>query len=474
MSSRGRKSVGTRVVRSRRIEAYGWLGAGAVTLGVGVAMTGGAGAAYADAGPDGGGAAASGGHATATSRAESGGPRGSGVAHRAVSPAAAVRATGPSNSRQPTITIAPAAATALPAIPDLPAPKAAIPAAAVAVGVAPNSASPTRAVGTTSGNGFAQPIPNAAAAVVVANPAPAASSVVGEPAPQSPGTQAVLGKIPSKPMSLRIDTIVDDKTGVVTQMVVYASGVPGAPEKPKLTGNWFTDLGLKAAYTAKVAAYWTDVLPTALGQATYTNISGRAARKTYQAIDNAYAEILKNHAGTDPVPIMFVGHSNGGQQLQAYAANGKYRDYVLSLYTFGSPIIKKPTDYPVSTGVLNIYDDNDPVVFGGTMFRVDAYEAFKVYNEDGVVPDHYDGYGVTWKPGVSQGPKAVYPGKTGAQGLDAHDPKNYAKIAKEIDSNAALYFADPNKYPENWPDAFWEPGMNAGLHVSKSSTIAYA
>lgn len=275
-------------------------------------------------------------------------------------------------------------------------------------------------------------------------------------------------------MSLRIDTIVDDKTGEVTQMVVYASGVPGAPEKPKLTGNWFTDLGLKAAYAAKLAAYWTSDLPYALGQSAKTNLTGRAAQKTYQEIDKAYADILKTHAGTDPVPIMFVGHSNGGQQLQAYAANGKYRNYVLSLYTFGSPIIKKPTDYPVSTAVLNIYDDNDPVVFGTTMYRLDAYKAFKVYNEDGVVPDHYDGYGVTWKPGVSQGPKAIYPGKTGAQGIDAHIPANYQKIAEEIDRNAALYFSDPNKYPEDWPDAFWEPGMNAGLHVSKSSTIAYA
>ena len=74
MSQSARKRGG-----SRRIQPYAWLGAGAVTVGMGVALVGGTAVAFADAGADSAGAATtseSAGAAGATSaKSDAAGPR---------------------------------------------------------------------------------------------------------------------------------------------------------------------------------------------------------------------------------------------------------------------------------------------------------------------------------------------------------------------------------------------------------------
>lgn len=78
MSARARRRQSTRATtgirqrgRTSRIEPYAWLGAGAITLGIGVALVGGAGVASADDGPDGGSSSSE------TSSASEGGTTGS-------------------------------------------------------------------------------------------------------------------------------------------------------------------------------------------------------------------------------------------------------------------------------------------------------------------------------------------------------------------------------------------------------------
>ena len=75
-----------------------------------------------------------------------------------------------------------------------------------------------------------------------------------------------------------------------------------------------------------------------------------------------------------PVSIMLVGHSDGGQNMQAYAATGKYKSLVQQVVTFASPIIKTVDDYSPGTSILNIQNVNDPVP---TLFNhpdaVDSY-----------------------------------------------------------------------------------------------------
>jgi hypothetical protein len=56
-------------------------------------------------------------------------------------------------------------------------------------------------------------------------------------------------------------------------------------------------------------------------------------------INAAYNKFTAN--GAQIVEVQLVGHSNGGQQLQAYASAGTYRGQVTSLVVFGSPLIKK-------------------------------------------------------------------------------------------------------------------------------------
>ena len=60
MSARARRRQSSRATtgtrsrgRTSRTEPYAWLGAGAITVGIGAALVGGAGVAYADDGPDG-------------------------------------------------------------------------------------------------------------------------------------------------------------------------------------------------------------------------------------------------------------------------------------------------------------------------------------------------------------------------------------------------------------------------------------
>ncbi len=57
--------------------------------------------------------------------------------------------------------------------------------------------------------------------------------------------------------------------------------------------------------------------------------------------------------------IQLVGHSNGGQQMQAYAAAGTYRDQVKSVVVFGAPLTKTEDDF--TSEAVAFVNRNDPV-----------------------------------------------------------------------------------------------------------------
>ncbi|WP_158230636.1 Ig-like domain-containing protein [Mycobacterium sp. shizuoka-1] len=142
------------------------------------------------------------------------------------------------------------------------------------------------------------------------------------PLPVTTTTEAVVSRIPRDS-----DTIYAEKVrgsdGKV-RMIVYMSGIaPGVNESTlnSITSNF-----------------------------------GSLREDVEDYIDLAYEEFSKD----GPIEeIELVGHSNGGQQMQLYAASGKYAAEVTSVVVVGAPLIKKASEF--HSDALAFIDENDPV-----------------------------------------------------------------------------------------------------------------
>lgn len=131
--------------------------------------------------------------------------------------------------------------------------------------------------------------------------------------------EGLIYKIPSTTDTIYAEKVVDDKNK--RRMVVYMSGIQVGVNQSTLDST-FSNAGL---LQKDVQAY----------------------------IDQAYVKFGK------PSEIELVGHSNGGQQMQAYAAAGTYRDMVTSVVVFASPLTKIKTDFKADA--LAFINHNDPV-----------------------------------------------------------------------------------------------------------------
>ncbi len=80
---------------------------------------------------------------------------------------------------------------------------------------------------------------------------------------------------------------------------------------------------------------------------------GLLRRDVQDYIDKAYVAFGK------PKEIQLVGYSNGGQQMQNYAAAGTYKANVTSVVLFAAPLIKTTTDF--GSDAIAFIDTNDPV-----------------------------------------------------------------------------------------------------------------
>lgn len=81
--------------------------------------------------------------------------------------------------------------------------------------------------------------------------------------------------------------------------------------------------------------------------------AGLLEREVANYIDQAYLAFGK------PSEIQLVGHSNGGQQMQAYELHGTYRSKVTSVVVFGAPLTAAASDF--KGNALAILNHNDPV-----------------------------------------------------------------------------------------------------------------
>lgn len=230
----------SRAARSRaarkRIPPYAWLGAGAVTLGMGVAMVGGPAVAFADTGVDGADTAAAG-ASTAGPSADSGQPTRKSAANRAGRGADATSDAAPAGASSATAPRAVSRAARMPAAPAVTAPGAAL-----AVEAAPDLETAPADAGTATEAVTAQAPPSrrehrdqvlrspALAPVLRPAEAPAPAAVPGpaaDPAPEmtswlpggsNPGSQIV----PGSHVALALQEI--EATQAILQAQTWGSG----------------------------------------------------------------------------------------------------------------------------------------------------------------------------------------------------------------------------------------------------------
>lgn len=441
----------------RRSEPYAWLGVGAVTIGVGAALVSGPAVANADSSTGDAGPAR---HTAQSSRSSAPAPRHSKMT-QGNSLASSTRMVATRDETPPVFT--PPALTPRPTAAvksfDAPSPSA----------TSSKQVSTTRLTETT----FAEPslessgpsrsplsptrteINSAASSAMLAKAMPAAVTTNQEPAAATGPTASAstltvpqgfadtvkkIAEIP--PMSVRIDVIAD--AGGVLGMNVYASGVPGG-----------------------VPGITVGILPFfgSLVQAAFTMNTGLANVRVYKAINTAY-EYIQDNMKTYPgytVGIELFGHSNGGQVLQAYAANGRYKNEVITLQTYGSPITKWPWEFPSSNTVLHVRDNKDLIPALGKPLQFSYISPEKAGEGASNSPG-----GGWWKPGKYQAPKAFIRVKTNVSGLFAHDPANYIKIAGYFDEAAA-------NDPEGWQARAFQPTYfsDSEIYVAQSWTVSY-
>ena len=182
-----------------------------------------------------------------------------------------------------------------------------------------------------------------------------------------------------------------------TKLVVYMTGIAGMPK-------WYSAFNDVAS----------DI------SSAYPNVAGQA----YTAASNYINSVIE---AVHPVSIMLVGHSDGGQNMQAYAATGKYKSLVQQVVTFASPIIKTVDDYSPGTSILNIQNVNDPVP---TLFNhpdaVDSYADLGTEINEIVAAPGGHGY-ITMSYGASD-----------PDGTGSADAKWTSKLIFRVHGNDAL------------------------------------
>lgn len=380
-----------------------WLGTGALTVGLSAAVVAGAGASWADTGQG----ASSSSTADRTTAVHTAGP---------------ARTTAAKGFRAGGLTSLRAAESAAGDDSSPPA----------ATGVSARVRMRTAAPGSPSTSPSLAGVPSTSAPPAVSGPSTPEAGQLAAAADASPASAAsasavdravrladLVRNIPvSKPMSLRIDTISDNANGVAA-IVVYASGVAGFPEGWNLL-NPFS---------------WGNMVSTWL-QAGFSNVTGLSNRRVSAAIDKVVTYVDTNYPDTY-VPIILVGHSNGGQQLETYAATGTYKDRVLALYTFGSPAIKNASEFSDQTLVFDVQDVNDPVPWSVSLnpFRKQVAATYLTSF------DELDNFYKTHNPeGVWGGdaPKMIYYVSTRNWGPWAHAINNYKNIASTFDQLADI------------------------------------
>jgi YVTN family beta-propeller protein/VCBS repeat-containing protein len=127
------------------------------------------------------------------------------------------------------------------------------------------------------------------------------------------------------------------------RMVVYLSGM----DQPKIK-----ELATAAAKAGLLAISGGRVLTKAEVNAlvgfaasnlpAFANNTGVLRQDVDKYISDAFKQF--NTTAAPIKEIQLVGHSNGGQQMQAYASAGTHRGLVTSLVVYGSPLIKKPEE----------------------------------------------------------------------------------------------------------------------------------
>lgn len=204
-------------------------------------------------------------------------------------------------------------------------------------------------------------------------------------------------------------------SGGINRMVVYMTGVDGN------AWNGLTGGSLKDGRDGAVG--WLNP-------------------KVSSFIDDAYDAWTTQKA--TPTEIMLVGFSGGGQQMQNYAANGKYKGLVKTMVLFGSPLTKKLSEIGVTQGgvksALLITDLGDQVWTRWTratpcgVVGVDC--ADNTSAEDSYNASNADKGTIYWAGNISA--------------TDTHGQGAYMAAAKEFDAfvakpHAASYYRNPYK-----------------------------
>lgn len=381
-------------------QVYSWIGAGGFTFGLGIALlTGAAGNAHADEGA-----------ATSGQPASTGKPiRGQAPSHRDSERNTSRSATPLNKAGQgqvraaaafeaPSLTLSSTQslstgeiASPTPASPALSAvqPTAARAVASTAVGSSVPVALTNRQRPVAAAAASSSPVPRPAVAVQPVA-AVATVSIPGPPAPSAAAPRPVApaaAQLPVAPLTantlaynlaqmppdtIRVKAIKDTKGTV--RLIVYMSGV--ADNATSLASGAFSNAG--AAYT-----------------------------KTTTVVDQQIAK-------WKPAEVMWVGHSNGGQQGQIYAST---HPIVTTLVTFGSPLIKKTSEFPANTHVLDIQADNDWV-------------AQRFNHAD--AKDSYSGSSTTKVLLITAGNNSL----PGFPAFDRHAPSAYPQYGQAFDSAA--------------------------------------
>ncbi|CAN5371954.1 hypothetical protein BH10ACT9_BH10ACT9_27230 [soil metagenome] len=144
---------------------------------------------------------------------------------------------------------------------------------------------------------------------------------------QSSTAADLLMNIPRQTDTIYAEKVQDDQGR--TRMIVYMSGIEAGVNESTLA-SIFSNGGL---LHPDVEAY----------------------------IDGAYVA----WGGAEAIDeIQLVGHSNGGQQMQAYAESGTYGDEVASVVVFAAPLTKTEDDF--DSDAVAFVSRNDPVPTGFT------------------------------------------------------------------------------------------------------------
>jgi len=184
---------------------------------------------------------------------------------------------------------------------------------------------------------------------------------------------AALAKVPNGTTNVvagktSTDTIYAEKIQSASdgryRMVVYMSGMDALALGALIPGT------LNPNQPKDIETLFNSNLPTLL------NNTGILRTDVQDYINSAYKKF--NTTSAPVAEIQLVGHSNGGQQMQAYASAGTYRGMVTSLVVFGSPLIKRTDelgdksqkDWQTKIKAVAFRNWNDPIPWASDAVRV--------------------------------------------------------------------------------------------------------